>query len=110
MTVELLWDNIKILNIEKRENIYISSVYKENIQKVRELGFPIFFLEDIRLVSDELPALVKHRISNINNIKGRLKFKNDYNKDELEDDIYDYINNTECRRPTDKFSIKIEIK
>lgn len=110
MTIELLWDNVKILDIEKRNNLYISTVYKENIDIARNTGFPIFFLEDIKVVSEELPTLIKQRISNVNNMKGKLKFKNDYNEDNLEDDIYSYINTTECRRPTDKFSIKIEIK
>ena len=41
-------------------------------------------------------------------MKGKLKFKND-NRENIEEQIYDYINRTECRRPTDKFSIKIQI-
>ena len=108
MVIDVLWNNINILKIQKRNNIYISSIYKEDISKVRENGFPLYFLKDVSVVSDELPDIIKHRISNINNMKGRLKFKND-NRDNLEEQIYEYINKTECRRPTDKFSIKIQI-
>lgn len=108
MVIDVLWNNINILKIQKRNNLYISSIYKENINKVRKEGFPLYFLKDVSVVSDELPDIIKHRISNINNMKGRLKFKND-NIDNLEEQIYEYINKTECRRPTDKFSIKIQI-
>ena len=108
MVIDVLWNNINILKIQKRNNLYISSIYKENINKVREKGFLLYFLKDVSVVSDELPDIIKHRISNINNMKGRLKFKND-NIDNLEEQIYEYINKTECRRPTDKFSIKIQI-
>ena len=108
MVIDVLWNNINILKIQKRNNLYISSIYKENINKVRDNGFPLYFLKDVSVVSDELPDIIKHRISNINNMKGRLKFKND-NIDNLEEQIYEYINKTECRRPTDKFSIKIQI-
>lgn len=110
MIIELLWDNIKILTIQKIDNLYVSNICAENIENVRSLGFPIFFLKSISLISEELPVIVKQRISNINNLKGKLRFKNEYNRDELEENIFEYINKTECRRPTDKFSIKIEIK
>lgn len=110
MVIELLWDNIMILTIEKIDNLYVSNICRENIEVARSTGFPIFFLKNMSVVSEELPAIVKQRLSNINNLKGKLKFKNDYSSDELEDNIYEYINKTECRRPTDKFSIKIEIK
>ncbi len=108
MTIDVLWDNISILKIQKQNNLYISSIYKENINKVKSSGFPLYFLKDVSIVSDELPEIIKHRISNINNIKGKLKFKSD-NRNNMEDQIYEYINKTECRRPTDKFSIKIQI-
>lgn len=108
MIIDVLWDNISILKIQKQNNIYISSIYRENINKVRANGFPLYFLKDVSVVSDELPEIIKHRISNINNMKGKLKFKND-NNENLEEQIYEYINKTKCRRPTDKFSIKIQI-
>ncbi|MBO5478021.1 MAG: hypothetical protein J6A15_09780 [Clostridia bacterium] len=110
MVIELLWDNVKVLTIEKMENFYVSNVCRENIEIARSTGFPIFFLKQLTVISEELPAIVKQRLSNVNNMKGKLKFKNDYSSEELEDNIYEYINQTECRRPTDKFSIKIEIK
>ena len=108
MIIDVLWNNINILKIQKKNNLYISSICRENISKVRESGFPLYFLKDVSVVSDELPDIIRHRISNINNMKGKLKFKND-NRENIEEQIYDYINRTECRRPTDKFSIKIQI-
>ena len=109
MKIDVLWDNIKILNIIKESGYYISYVYKDNIKEVRKLGFPIFFLKEINIVSDELPAIVRQRISNINNLKGKLKFKDNLDEYNVEENICKYINETGCRRPTDKFSIKIEV-
>lgn len=110
MLIELLWDDVKILTIQKIENLYVTNICAENIEIVKSLGFPIFFLKNMSVVSEELPVIIKQRISNINNLKGKLKFKNEIDNNELEDNIFEYINKTECRRPTDKFSIKIEIK
>ena len=47
MVIDVLWNNINILKIQKRNNLYISSIYKENINKVRENGFPLYFLKDV---------------------------------------------------------------
>lgn len=110
MTIDLFWDDIKVLNITKLENLYISRVYEENLNNVRKSGFPMYFLSEITLVSTELPAIIRKRLSNINNLKGQLKFKNNPTNEDIEKGIFEYINKTECRRPTDKFSIKIEIK
>ena len=107
MIIDVLWDDLNIFSIEKINGLYISKLYKENINEVRKSGFPLFFLKEISLVSDELPPVVRQRISNINNIKGKLKFKNDV--EDIESNIFSYINTTECKRPTDKFSIKIQI-
>ena len=43
MVIELLWDNVKVLTIEKMENFYVSNVCRENIEIARSTGFPIFF-------------------------------------------------------------------
>lgn len=110
MIIELLWDDVKILTIEKLDNVYVTNVFKENLDIAKSTGFPLFFLKNMTVVSEELPVIIKQRLSNVNNLKGKLKFKNDLCNDELEENIYEYINTTECRRPTDKFSIKIEIK
>lgn len=99
MSIEVLWDDLNILTIEKKDNLFFSYVDSENLIKARKTGFPVFFLKQISLVSDELPAIVRHRIPNvINNLE--------YEK---EQEYYDYINSTECKRPTDKFSIKVDI-
>ena len=52
MTIDLFWDNVKILNIKKEDDVYISSVYSDNINTVKNSGFPIFFLKEISVVSD----------------------------------------------------------
>ncbi len=109
MVIDVLWDNIKIIRIDKVNGMYISTAYHENLDAVRHSGFPLFFLKQINLVSDELPIIVKKRISNIYNIRGKLKFKDDIEEKELENYIAKYINETGCQRPTDKFKIHIEL-
>ncbi len=110
MSIEVLWNNKIILTIEKQDGLYISHVFEENLNDARKTGFPIYFLKQISLVSDELPTLVKSRISNVNNLKSKLKFAEDIDEKEIEKCICEYINETGCRRPTDKFSLKIELE
>ena len=50
MIIDVLWNNINILKIQKKNNLYISSICRENIGKVRESGFPIYFLKDVSVV------------------------------------------------------------
>jgi hypothetical protein len=109
MSIDVFWDDLNILTISKKDNLFISSVNEDNLIEAKKSGFPIYFLKQISLVSDELPNIVRNRLSNINNIKDKIKFKNNYNDEEIEESIYNYINTTECRRPTDKFKINIEV-
>lgn len=106
MSIEVLWDELNILKIEKKDNLFVSSVNIENLITAKENGFPVFLLKQISTVSDELPFIVRNRIGGI---KNRLKFKDDLSENEMEEDIYDYINLTGCRRPIDKFSINIQV-
>lgn len=105
MSIDVLWDDLNILTIEKKDDLFFSYIDAENLIKARKTGFPLFFIKQISLVSEELPAIVRHRIPNINKVKERLDSNNNYS----EENIYNYINETGCRRPTDKFSIKVEI-
>ncbi len=109
MNIDLFWDELKILTVEKRDNLFISSVDSDNLMKARDAGFPIYFLKNISLISDELAPIVKNRIPSANKIQDKLKFKGEYSEENLEENICEYINSTECRRPTDKISIKIEL-
>ena len=101
MSIEVLWDDLNILTIEKKDDLFFSYIDSENLMKARKTGFPIFFLKQISIVSDNLPAIVRQRIPRIEN-------KEIINNKE-EKDICKYINSTGCQRPTDKFSIKIDI-
>lgn len=108
MSIEVFWDDLKILNIEKKDNLFISSVNSENLIKARETGFPIYFLKQISLVSEDIAAIVKYRLPNVNKVKDKLRFKKE-SSENIEKEICDYINSTGCRRPTDKLSIQIDI-
>ncbi len=110
MNINVLWNNIEVLNIEKIDNLYISHVFTENLVEARKTGFPIYFLKQISTVSDELPVIVKNRLYSIKNIKKRISNNIDLSDEEIEKNIYEYINTTGCRRPTDKFSIKVIVK
>ena len=101
MSIEVLWDDLNILTIEKKDDLFFSYIDSENLMKARKTGFPIFFLKQISIVSDNLPAIVRQRIPRIEN-------KEIINNKE-EKDICKYIHSTGCTRPTDKVSIKIDI-
>lgn len=107
MSIEVFWDDLSIMNIEKKDNLYFSSVNSDNLIKARENGFPIYFLKQVSLVSDELAPIVKYRIPTVDKSKEKLKFKNNSEATEIE--IINLINETGGRRPTDKFSIQINM-
>lgn len=109
MNIELFWDDLKILTIEKKDNLFISSVDSDNLMKAKDAGFPTYFLRNISLVSEELAPIVRNRIPGVNKIQDKLKFKGNCSEEDIEENICEYINTTECRRPTDKISIKIEL-
>lgn len=110
MNINVLWNNIEVLCIEKLNGLYISHVFTENLVEAQRVGFPIYFLKQICAVSDELPVFIKNRIYNVKNIKEKIAENTDLSEKDIEKNIYEYINATGCRRPTDKFSIKITIK
>lgn len=110
MNINVLWNDVEVLNIEKINGLYISHVFTENLVKAQKTGFPMYFLKQICTVSDELPVIVKNRIYNIKNIREKIAGNIDLSDEEIERSIYEYINTTGCRRPTDKFSIKITVK
>ena len=49
MNIELFWDDLKILTIEKKDNLFISSVDSDNLMKAKDAGFPTYFLRNISL-------------------------------------------------------------
>ena len=67
MSIEVLWDDLNILTIEKKDDLFFSYIDSENLMKARKTGFPIFFLKQISIVSDNLPAIVRQRIPRIEN-------------------------------------------
>ena len=108
-TLIISWDDAKIVEIEKRGELFYSSVNYENVLRAKEKGFPVSLLKQISIVSDELAPVIKRRIPNPKTLRKRIAFKNEEDDREVENAICEYINDTRCRRPTDKFSIRIEI-
>lgn len=108
-TITLMWDDLKIMEINKRGDLFFSKIDYDNIMKAKENGFPIALLKQVSVVSDELSPIIKRRIPNPEKLRKRINFKNNDENDEIERAICEYINETKCRRPTDKFSIKLEI-
>lgn len=106
MTIYVLWNSIEVLKIIKREGMYYSTVNIDNVEDAKSNGLPMYLLNNVQAVSKELPVIIKDRISSV---KGKIKFRNDVENEEVEDKILDYINSTECKRPTDRLGIKIEI-
>ena len=108
-TLIISWDDEKIVEIEKRGELFYSSVNYENVLRAKEKGFPVSLLKQISIVSDELAPVIKRRIPSPKTLRKRIAFKNEEDDREVENAICEYINDTRCRRPTDKFSIRIEI-
>ena len=108
-TLIISWDDEKIVEIEKRGELFYSSVIYENVIRAKEKGFPISLLKQISIVSDELAPIIKRRIPTPKTLRKRISFKNEEDDREVENAICEYINDTRCRRPTDKFSIRIDI-
>ena len=73
MIIDVKWDNIDIINITKKKNMYISSIIVENIDEVIKRGMPLSTICNIRVISKELPSIVKNRLPNINMIKKEIK-------------------------------------
>lgn len=109
MKIDVLWSGVEILRVEYVNEVYVSTVYTDNIEQVKRNGFPLFFLKEINVVSNELPALIKKRLSSIGVIKNKLKLNEKYPQEEFEEDIKRYVETTGCARPTDKFTLKIII-
>ena len=63
-TLIISWDDEKIVEIEKRGELFYSSVNYENVLRAKEKGFPVSLLKQISVVSDELAPVIKRRIPN----------------------------------------------
>lgn len=103
MVITVKWDNIDILVITKKHNMYISSIISENIDEVSRAGMPMFLISNINIISKELPNIILDRLPSIDMIKKEIEFVSE----NLESNILEYINRTGCKRATDKFSFYI---
>lgn len=103
MVITVKWDNIDILVITKKHNMYITSIVTENIEKVIELGMAITLISNVKVISKELPNIIANRLPNIDVIKKEINLVSE----NLESNILEYINRTGCKRATDKFSFNI---
>jgi hypothetical protein len=106
--ITLMWNDKEIVEITKKNELFYSKINYENVLSAKEDGFPMSLLKQISIVSDELAPVIKRRIPNPTKLRKRIKFKDD-SQEEIEEAICEYINETGCRKPTDKMSIKIEI-
>ena len=104
MVITVKWDNIDILVITKKHNLYISSIVTENIDKVIETGMAMTLISNVKIISKELPKIITDRLPSIDAIKKEIKIVSE----NLESNILEYINRTGCRYVTDKFSFVIE--
>lgn len=104
MVITVKWDNIDILVITKKHNMYISSIVTENIEKVINLGMSMALISNVKIISKELPKVITDRLPGIDIIKKEIELVSE----NIESNILEYINRTGCRCATDKFSFAIE--
>lgn len=95
MKIIVLWKKIKILEVEKIEDRYFSKIIVDNYLKIKDEGFPLTLLNNIKVIDEKLPNIIKDRLPEIE----------DYN---LDFKIAQYIKKTKCKRVTDYITLDIE--
>lgn len=103
MVITVKWDNIDILVITKRHNMYVTSIVTENIDKVIKAGMAMTLISNVKVISKELSSIIVNRLPSIDVIKEEIELFSE----SLESNILEYINRTGCKRVTDKFSFEI---
>ena len=73
MVITVKWDNIDILVVTKKHNMYMTSIVSENIDKVIECGMAITLISNIKVISKELPSIIVNRLPKIDIIKEEIK-------------------------------------
>ncbi len=103
MIISIKWDDVDILSVTKKHNLYISSIKIENLDYAVKKGMPISIISNVKLISKDLPDIVKDRLPNINIIKKEIKLVSE----NMESNILEYINSTKCKNMVDKFTFYI---
>lgn len=103
MKLIILWDDIRLIEINKVDKIYIASIDAKNVEKAKKCGLPAVLLSSIKTVSNEIPEFIKARIPDK---VLRNKVIKDVSDNEEQNDLR-YINITKCRYATDKFKVDI---
>lgn len=102
MIIKVYWKNVLFLEIEKIDEKYFSKIIGKNYNIVKSQGCPLVFFEDIKVIDDMLPKIIKDRLPKIENLM------ENYKKDvDIEKSIFEYINQTKCERATDYITIEI---
>ena len=102
MKIRVCWKDIEFLVVEKKNELYFSKINVENYDKVVSQGCPVAFLDNIKVIDDELPNIIVNRLPRANFLIDKV------NKDEdLEQSIIEYINKTKCKRVTDYITLDI---
>lgn len=104
MVINVKWDDVDILKVSKRHNMYVSEIVTANIEEVIKRGMPMSLISNIKLMSKEMPDFVMSRLPSIQMIKKEIKVVSS----NLESNILEYINCTKCRRMNDKFSLEVK--
>lgn len=103
MKIKVYWKEIIFLEVEKIDNKYFSKIITSNYNTVKEQGCPVMFLNNIKVIDEALPNIIKSRLPKISNLLENLKKDND-----IESEIVEYINKTKCERATDYITLSIE--
>ncbi|CCY72201.1 unknown [Clostridium sp. CAG:921] len=104
MKIKIFWKDINIINVIRKNNVYISSLDYENFIKANKLGMPISLFFNYEMISTELPTFIKDRLPTPKIISNQIN----ENKVSSDISIIDYINKTRCKCVTDKIEILLE--
>lgn len=108
MKFNIKWGNLDIVTISRENGVYIANIDNKCFNQATKSGMPVSILAELKAISDKLPPFVMERIpSKELRDKTILKSKGQLSDDEG-DNILDYIDITNCRQKTDKFSIYVQ--
>lgn len=104
MRIIIAWNSIDIIEVIRKENKYYSVILPDNTSKAVENGMPIVSIASIKLASKRMPQFILDRIPTK---VVRDTYIDNVSEDEG-DNIINYINKTNLKRTTDKFTVRIQ--
>lgn len=93
MIYTINWDDVEVARTEKVDRHYISSVDKDGYTYAIKGGLMRGLLSCVKIESSELPIFITRRVPGYEHL--------------TEDEVINFIKETECRVVTDKISIKV---